>query len=160
MKISTSYILSQIPAWLGRQQTLDALDYVYFRGNESQDKIDESCSELNIKGPSTVSSFRTKIRSLFTSGKEWKRDTKCKLGDEWENFFYAPQGEKVKWSDDFAQDCDDVLVQQYGTNSSLAERCILRNFYPRNESLSENFRLQVITTPDDSQIIGWIVGCD
>lgn len=44
-------------------------------------------------------------------------------------------------------------------NEALAKKCIYRLFSP-HDLFADNYRLEVITTPDDSQVIGWCVTVD
>lgn len=40
-----------------------------------------------------------------------------------------------------------------------AKKCIFRCFYPDNQ-LADNYRLEVVTTPDDTEVVGWTVIVD
>ncbi len=52
------------------------------------------------------------------------------------------------------------LVNIYFNDLKLAEKCIYRLFVPSNELLADSFRLEVITTPEDDEVVGWWVTVD
>ncbi len=51
------------------------------------------------------------------------------------------------------------LVDKYFKDLKLAEKCVYRMFVPNNQ-LADNYRLEVITTHDDSEVVGWWVTVD
>ena len=76
------------------------------------------------------------------------------MGDNCENYFYENE-----FNIDVAGECDDILVQKYCDDLELAKKCIVRTFIPNNE-LGYNFRLEIVSTPEDDFIIGWTLITD
>lgn len=60
---------------------------------------------------------------------------------------------------DVCGDHNKELVQRYFDDPKLAEKCVYRMFIPTNE-LADVFRLEVITTHDDTEVVGWWVTVD
>jgi hypothetical protein len=54
---------------------------------------------------------------------------------------------------------DEALVKHYHDNPKEAEKCVLRVFQAPH-GLCDNYRLEVVTTPDDSRVVGWTVIVD
>jgi hypothetical protein len=53
-------------------------------------------------------------------------------------------------------DADIDLVTKYFNDQQQAGKCIFRCFVPDNQ-LADHYRLEVTTTPDDTEVIGWTV---
>lgn len=112
------------------------------------------------------------LTEAWTDMREWKREEKWRLKVEAETYirvenqydrttgkYYVPQDADPVFRDDFAGDCNQDLVNQvYKTGQS--PQCWLRVFVPKHECLGNNFRLEVVSTPDDTAIVGWLVIVD
>jgi hypothetical protein len=92
--------------------------------------------------------------------KQWKRESKERLKEEWPGLLCTKydyknnQPVEFGWLTDVAGWCDDDLLKKTASDTKQAERCWLRRFVPNNE-FGDNFRIEVVTTPDDEQVIAW-----
>lgn len=73
----------------------------------------------------------------------------------------APLKPITKFNVDVIGGGNSELYPKYtgDANHALAEKCIYRLFEP-HELFADNYRLEVVTTPDDSEVIGWCVTVD
>jgi hypothetical protein len=62
--------------------------------------------------------------------------------------------EKPVWRFDQHGDHDQVVLERVYNNAE-GPKCWLRVFVPDNDDLADNWRLEVVTTPDDTEIVGW-----
>lgn len=115
------------------------------------------------------------IWKLWCDGSRWKREEKRKLKDEAEDTFseYEYIGELKATLPGNRQErrrvpsfpCDmlgkanQALVEKYFNEPKLAEKCVYRMFVPDNQ-LADSYRLEVITTHDDTEVVGWWVTVD
>lgn len=107
----------------------------------------------------------------WTNKNQWKRFSKCKCkseqgNDEFINF-NTPTSYLVNdcgyptgpcMGSDWAGDSNQELVTQIYIQNKQGD-CLIRRFIPNND-FGDNFRLEVYTTPDDMEIIGWDVVVD
>lgn len=118
-------------------------------------------SLIFIKDDETRANIETKeqfdkyIWELWIDNSQWKCEQNEILGDEYENYFYENDFSII----DVAGECDNFLVKKYCDDIELAKKCIVRTFIPNNE-LGDNFRFEIVTTPEDDAIIGWSLIAD
>lgn len=155
-----------------------------------QEAIDEAAGEFNFRKGASWQELLDHIYDLWCDGSKWKRITKNKLGDEWETWlcktdYEDPAYEKARdaWikggrkHDEFPEPPkkpvleftvdvigggdEDLLAKFSGPlNEALARKCIYREFNHSNDNIANNYRLEVITTPEDDAVIGWCVTVD
>lgn len=111
------------------------------------------------------------IWSLWCDASQWKREEKRKLKDDWESYLACGESIWTGWGKDAKRTktpgfCVDMLgdenkelVAKYFNDPKQAEKCIFRCFVPCNQ-LADNYRLEVVTTPEDDAVIGWTVIVD
>ncbi len=112
-----------------------------------------------------------KVWKQWTNIKQWKRFSKCKNKSEQGNLEFIefteldsniinecniPAGPHFCF-DQFGDSNQDLVTKIYIENKQ--GECWQRIFIPNND-LGDNFRLEVYTTPDDMEIIGWDVVVD
>jgi hypothetical protein len=153
-----------------------------------QSELDKLAEELGLKKGNTADTLLDHIYKLWCDGKQWKREEKRKLNDDWVDWLgecdyddLAYKKAKRDWVDsgrlgdypevpiksitefhfDVMGDGDSKLLEQYSgdINAEKAKKCIYRLFSP-HELFADNYRLEVITTPEDDAIIGWSVTVD
>jgi hypothetical protein len=106
------------------------------------------------------------INKKFAIGKLWKRWVKCCVGNEDSgvdigNFFHLdPRTNKVILERDFAFEGNQKLMEDVCKGVIISDKCIYRRFEPELDHSPDTFRLEVITTPDDTEIVGWWVYVD
>jgi hypothetical protein len=111
---------------------------------------------------------------MWCNSSRWKRTNKHQLKDEGERYFsdidyssprppmpgedptYQKYNSVPYFNIDFAGEADRALVTKYHNNQVEARKCIFREFVPDNQ-LADNYRLEVTTTPDDTEVIGWTI---
>ena len=117
------------------------------------------------------------LTEAWTDMREWKRVEKRRLkddvddfifiGDDWDEEddeayealgLYAPPP-KLNFAEDFVGHHNLNLLYKVCAAKQEKE-CWLRVFVPSHECLGNNFRLEVVTTPDDTAIVGWLVIVD
>jgi hypothetical protein len=163
MKITTSYIKNQISVWLGKSELKRDISnqYLYRHHGGPADKKDVERMAAALEMPVGASEEQVvdKLWEQWLDGKQWVREEKTKL-DDWEDYISPGRtAGSFEFMDDFAQGYDQDLVEKYGSRPDLAEKCWLRTFTPKGY-LGNNFRLEVVTTPEDDEVIGWVVIVD
>lgn len=136
-KLSTGKIKDMIPLWFSGNKELKECIPKFFLDLD-QDELEEAlpnwAEELNCKAD--FDSVSKTIWDQFIDGEYWSRDTKHKC-DKYENEFNP---DVAGWkSDKFP--VDDIT------------KCTMRIFIPKN--LGDNFRLEVITDENDSEVLMW-----
>ena len=121
-----------------------------------QEFIDKSVENYGLKPGLDVEEARQKIWDLWCNPKSWQRTEKHRLGESHEDFIYEMNGSNVRggFMEDFMGDHDRELCAQYAGRPE-AEKCIYRLF--DSTLFGDNYRLEVVTTPDDSHVIGWVI---
>ncbi len=120
---------------------------------------------MNLPLLTTCDEAKTHLFKIFSEPSGWRRENKTKLGDSWEDYFrdstkqYSQHHMPGRVIDSF-EVCDlgegfpDVIKH---IKFDDFPKCIRRVFVPKHEFLQDTFRLEVITTPDDTQVIGWTI---
>lgn len=138
-KFTDSILQEKISVWLSDPELKEYLkDALIF--------IKDDDARANIE---TKEQFDEYIWELWVDSSQWECEKNEVLGDDCENYFYQNE-----FDIDVAGECDDALVKKYSDDAELAKKCIVRTFIPNNE-LGDNFRLEMVTTPEDDAIIGW-----
>ena len=90
----------------------------------------------------------------WRDAKAWKRVEKRRLKENAPDFIWisdcGPQ-----FARDFAGEHSSDLIEEHAAD---ARRCWYRLFL--HDEFADNFRLEVITTPDDSRVVGWCITVD
>lgn len=164
-KLTTEKLKELITEWLSVADTEKKLAGYYTQDLE-YDELNDLATELRLKQNSTVAEIDSHFYKIFSDGSRWKREEKNKLDDGWKDYMMncsyknGQRFEHPYWNTDFAGSANMGLVEKFFNNPKEAERCIFRLFIPKNDCLSNNFRLEVITTPDDAEVVGWTVVVD
>ena len=137
-KLSTEALRKMIEQWLSTPQIRTHLRSWLEDGKE----------------PEAGSSDRLWV--LWCDGKQWKRREKRTLKDEAEDVF----GYKEPFFDtDFAGFANADMIARFFNDRKAGERCVFRRFEPDND-FADNFRLEVVTTPDDDEVVCWRIIVD
>jgi hypothetical protein len=173
-KLSTDRIKEMMKGWLNDPSARKRLDHFvdidryYLYQNDDryralgvpkdslQEFIDRSVASFGLKPGLTVEEARQKIWDLWCNPKSWQRTEKRRLGEDHPDFIYEMNGSNVRggFMEDFMGDHDRELCARYAGRSE-AEKCIYRLF--DSNLFGNSYRLEVVTTPDDSHIIGWVI---
>lgn len=86
----------------------------------------------------------------FLNPSNWKRGEKRKLKENWDSYFRKEGFSIVEFGD-----YNTKLVEYYYTNPMQAQKCILRVFWLQSYIASIDYRIEVVTTPNDDEVIGW-----
>ena len=155
-----------------------------------QEIIDTVAADFGFRKGATKAELMDHIYKLWCDGSKWKRNEKHTLKEEWETWlvkvdYSYPEWEKIRasWIEagrdhanfpeppkkpvtefniDVIGGQDDALLAKYSgpLNEALARKCVYRCFVHANDNFADNYRLEVITTPDDDAVIGWSVTVD
>ena len=185
-KLSTDKLKELIGTWLSKPELRDDMKHhtddidVNRIVNDWESKSDitemEYCRRLwkappSVQTPEQLEEF---IWGLWCNGSRWKRQEKRQLKEEWQSYFatYDWDNKPAGWKhgdelplkrcaqfDDFAGWHDPALVTKYFNDREAAAKCIFRCFSPDNQ-LADNYRLEVVTTPEDDAVVGWLVIVD
>lgn len=162
MKLSTDKIRALLSSWLTTpDMETKVKEWCCLIDEMDAAELSQVKTNLKLKQSASVDDVREALWKLWSNPKAWKRESKGKIGEDWKSFLYQPD----KWHNayefayDFAGDGDLNLVQKYCNNPSDAEKLIRRMFIPNND-FGDNFRLEVLTTPDDTEVVGWCITVD
>jgi hypothetical protein len=187
VKLSTEKLKEMIGTWLSKPEVRGDLEHHSEMDDPTRvihgfgGRPDETLLEYNkrmFEAPVSVSNaeeLEEHIWKLWCDGSNWKRQEKHQLKDEAEDTFSETQyiGEwkpglpgnqqerrKVpSFPNDMLGESNATLVEKYFNDPELAKKCVYRLFSPDNQ-LADNYRLEVITTHDDSEVVGWWVTVD
>ncbi len=100
---------------------------------------DESLADMAQQLGCSPGEVEARLRRVWSDPRTWKRREKRRLGDE-----------RSEWNiEDFTADCAG------GLSRDATARCWLRVFYPNDEPFTDNFRIEVVTSEDDHELVGW-----
>lgn len=153
-KISTEWIRDHIPKWLGTQELKEFIWNYYTSDQMTVAELAELAKLVGLKKDATLDEVSSKIWCDWKDGAMWKRVNKNRLGDDWEQYFYEPGA--------FLIDCAGYYDQALVAKLTAEEKknCIHRGYGQRNKRLMDNFRMEIVSTPDDNLIVGWTVIVD
>jgi hypothetical protein len=177
-----------IPGWLATDEARRLLScHSDFSSDgspvEQAALLARACEWFGLPVGSSSAQLEERVWVLWCDPSQWKRQEKRRLKDEWKSYFHETCGavtgeDLVSCHDDEpcqVYDCerpkvaafnvdqqgsyDQALTTRCWTNHAYAQRCWLRVFVPDND-LADNYRLEVITTPEDDAVVGWTVITD
>lgn len=157
-KLSTKAIKTLMSTWLSQSSIREDLDcHTGVEGSTvTQEFLDRIAEWFEFKKGCTQAELEAHVWSMWCDVSQWKRREKRRLGGDWEWYFCVKEDNTYEFGIDFAGSADQQLVTKHVVD---AERCILRLFYPDN-ALANNYRLEVVTTPDDDAVVGWTIVVD
>jgi hypothetical protein len=143
---------------------------------ELAEERDEVAKSWGLASWTTDEALRDRVWDLWRDGKNWKRVAKHKVGSDWIEYFadidydkctasdpWPPAPEKCKMGEfpiDVCGEHDDVLTKRAFEEPLWGQSCIYREFVSSNDHIADNYRLEVITTPDDDAVVGWWITVD
>lgn len=176
-KLSTADIKALFPVWLNRESEKENVLSVL--ENYDINNFSEIEEEFQVKNVKDADDLIAKVWATWLDPKNWNRIEKYK---------YWPKGKKYSNGDclqigssslqfaleigrtvddaspatfdiDMFGDCDQEYVNKVCKNIDLARECTVRIFEPKN-AFFDSYRLLVLTSPDDTEVIGWKVSSD
>ncbi len=157
-KISTAEIRKRIVGWLGTAELKEDLKGYYVQDDSSPCALVRYAERFGAPVGSSKDEIEEFIWKLWSDGSQWKREEKSRLKDNWKDWLSC-ENSKPYFPEDFAGGHSSALLAEYCGDPVQAPTCWYRLFVPKN-SLGDNFRLEVVSTPDDFEIIGWCVTVD
>lgn len=162
-KLSTGAIRDLIKVWL-TEMHIDGLThyvcdfYDERKGPPTSELLDQPVGPDTARwfkcNPSVTRRYlRDRLYADWIEPKQWKRAMKHRLNDV-DLFFYEDGKGIIKFNIDCMGAADESLVKLCA-DETYAERCWRRMFVPANPQLSDSYRLEVVTTPDDDKVIGY-----
>lgn len=184
-KLSTPQLRDLISGWLSKPEIRSELKHHSdvdpsrtvkgWGGRPDMTSLEYTVDLFGAPKGCTAVQLEEHIWKLWCDGTQWKRQEKRQLKDEWDYKLTTTEytGEWkpglpgnqqehriVPYFDvDMLGDFDEGLVAKYANDPKQAAKCIFRCFIPGNQ-LADNYRLEVLTTPEDDAVIGWTVIVD
>jgi hypothetical protein len=170
MKFSTDKLKALISTWLNVPEARE--DLRHHSDSMTYDDFDKAAGYWKApKNCDTVEKLEQHIWDLWCDGSRWNCEEEREWGDE-ADFIesqlvgtWDPEPSKRVYRKvptfpcDMLGDHNSVLVKKFFDDSELGKKCIYRYFSPDNQ-LADNYRLEVVTTPDDTEVVGWWVTVD
>lgn len=150
-KLNTAKLKEMIGQWLSTPEAKKELSWHYCRPSDDPEEIAEVAEAFNLPSDASAEKVNECILKEFSNSSAWKRE------------------EKVRMERDHIHLSDDVVdvIGEYNKNlyekalsEGNAEKIWQRTFMPRHDLLGDNFRLEVYTTPDDTEVVAWTVIVD
>lgn len=158
-KLTTGDLKLMINGWLSTANVKADLREHHMRDGEAQGEVDREAAWWKLPPGTSIAVVREAIWQAWCDGSQWKRASKRRLGDEADTYFYDHSVGDMTFMEDFCGNQDVVLIRGLSADRSRIPQCWLRVFVPNNE-LADNFRLEVVTTPEDDAVVGWSVVAD
>jgi len=158
-KLSTGALRERMVEWLRDPRLRDHIRYLSDPtprdgGEPLRDLLDRTARGFGLPAGLTSSELEDGIWSAWCDARRWKRAAKQRLGESYDDYFYRAADGTTTFSVDVAGGHDDRLVAAMVDDPALAKRCTCRIFVP-DEPLSDSYRLEVVTTPDEEAVVGW-----
>lgn len=175
-KLSTDAIRTMIHVWLSTPEVLTRIEeefkYNWENGlpDRAEDPNPDGFGPKYKRLPDeSDDAHRERVKAVWletwADGKQWKREKKERLKDdecglirEGRDSAYEPNG-TFEFNIDYVGGSDPALVNVAAINPDFKTKCWWRTFYPNN-LFADNFRLEVVTTPDDDAVVGWTIIVD
>lgn len=175
-KLSTAAIKTLISTWLSNPDTrkelqhhtedLDTAHPVAACGSRPEmSALEYTIDFFGAPKGTTREQLEEHIWKMWCDGSRWKRLEKRRLNDDFDSYIFVDKygvGGKTNepsFNVDMCGDFDKDAVQRLLNNDAEAKKCILRVFQPDNQ-LADNYRLEVVTNPQDDAVVGWTVFVD
>lgn len=188
-KLSSARLKAMIPLWLScpsLRQELRCHSDPGLASNDPREQrewLDQACDRFGLPVGSSAADLEARVWSLWCDPGGWKRIEKRKLKDNWDSYFHETCGavmgddyvhrhgqdeclgractepRRAELESDLAGGHDQAHVDACWNSPARAAACWLRVFVPDSD-LRENYRLEVVTTPDDDAVVGWTVITD
>ena len=172
LKLSTSQLKAMITNWLSTEESKAEIAHLW---KITAENAAAEAAKYGFKQVKTVEELSDALFNAWRTGKNWKRQEKSLLKNseycdissfveeviDWEHPSYPKPvlSKRPAFPTDVLGQHSDELVQRYFNDQKLAERCIHRLFVP-HDIFADNYRLEVITTHDDIEVVGWWVTVD
>lgn len=161
MKLTTKKLKEMMSKWLSNpdMKWISSIREITgaFDDNElTQKYIDEVAEQFKLGIGLTKEVVEDHTWKTWSGVENWSRIKKYLLREDAFDYFYA-NGYFVF---DLYGDANKQLVTKFFNSPKLAQKCICRVFAPKNEYLRDNYRLEVITTPEDDEVVGWSLFLD
>lgn len=172
-KLSTGQLKALITGWLSTEESKEEVKSLLWRVTE--ENAANEAAVLGFKGIQTSQGLADAMFDTWKDGNNWKRHEKASLKSsqsydasvfveeihDWKHEGYPKPtiGRKPTFPLDVLGWHDEALVKRYFDDVELAKKCTYRLFGP-HDIFADNYRLEVITSHDDSEVVGWWVTVD
>lgn len=187
-KLSSAALKAMIPLWLDNREARQLLRcHSDFSDSSNPAEaallLARACEWFELPPAATEAQLEERVWSLWCDPGQWKRVEKRKLKDEWTSYFHRSCGAIM--GDDYVyrhgeDEClrhactepqtacftvdqqgghDQERVDACWADPRRAQACWRRVFVPDND-LADNYRLEVVTTPEDDAVVGWTIVTD
>lgn len=161
MKLTTKKLKEMMSKWLSNfdMKSITSIREITgtFDDEElNQKHIDCAAKQFGLGTGFTKEFVEDHIWKTWSAVDSWSRVKKYLLREDAFDYFYA----NGCFAIDLYGDANKQLVTKFFNSPELAQKCICRVFVPKNDSLRDNYRLEVITTPEDDEVVGWSLFVD
>lgn len=157
MGLGTAEIKQLIGGWLSDPAFRQELVSTFIRPGD-HDVLARVNASFDLPETASYHELSQRIFDLWKNPETWKRAEKRRIKGDWEDYIDSSNGQ-YEFASDFAGWQDKDLVTRCGTDQAFAEKCWYRLFEPRG-TLGCSFRLEILTTPDDDAVVGWVIFVD
>lgn len=163
MKLSTDKIRALLTLWICTDEVKERMKFNYFSPDADNQELDFWRTECKLKSTATPEEIDAALWKQWCNVKQWKRTDKRTLSDdEWKYFLFKPTEDDPTYSfisDHIADYHNKELVEYYYSNPTLADKLVYRMLIPNNAH-GDNMRIEIVTTHDDKDVVGWCITSD
>ena len=129
-------------------------------GIDQQYAVDEEAKKFGFPVGISAEELNFRVCKLLASPRQWKLDSKMRLGKKCDMHFECTQfeddTEEWNFSIDVCGEADLVQVRQHAQDVAQRKQLLLRVYAPV-KPLSDMWTLEVVTCPFDCNVIGWTI---
>lgn len=153
-KLSTDTIKKMLTSWITNDTQIGESTFAVWKDKIEEQSEEEIRQELKtFKGPKgiKIEDLPTFMKNQISNGDVWKRHNKVKLGEAAYDFFEL-DGNTYRLS--FPEEGNSFSEVEDKVDAKDIENCWLRVFVTP-PYLGDRYSFNVISTLDDTEIIGW-----
>lgn len=154
-KLSTDILKKMISSWIASTDIGNTIEEIWKDRleEESEEELRNYMNEFKIPKSVPVQGLPVFMKTQIMNGDNWKRWSKNKLGPNAQHSFILDSTTGF-YSMGIIDDGDGFPDVEAKLTAKDLEKCIVRQFSPP-QYLGDRYRLEIITTPDDTEVVGW-----